>query len=404
MRSLWRIGKNPSPQHFVKNTRVTQTDVARAAGVHNTTVSLALRNCPALPEETRHRIQAIAKDMGYCPDPVLQALVAYRNGQSQKRLPQVIAYVTNWDTKWGWRDDSEQLQYFTGAERRATECGYQLEHFSLADSSITQRRLGDILYHRGIKGMVLASHSPKQDLLCEIDWSRLSGIKIGSFPRLPALCRVMNDEHGGLRTALRKVLHAGYQRIGLVLPRGWDELAEQAWSSAFLIEQSLNPDATFLPILRRDAWAISTASEENEFGNATNAAALEGWIALHQPEVIMGWSSHCLRDLRMLGMALPRDVAFVDLSLEDATGYLAGVHHDREKTGQLAIDLLLSRLERNDNGLPRTPTTTLIESAWRNGDSLPKRSPQPLRKLRPAPDHRDSLRGDALIGAVQQAV
>ncbi|HZZ57506.1 MAG TPA: LacI family DNA-binding transcriptional regulator, partial [Opitutaceae bacterium] len=49
--------------------RVTLADVARKAGVHVTTVSLALRNNRRLPEPTRLRLQALAKRMGYAPDP-----------------------------------------------------------------------------------------------------------------------------------------------------------------------------------------------------------------------------------------------------------------------------------------------------------------------------------------------
>src|SRR5690606_18100520 len=56
--------------------RVTLSDIAKQAEVHVTTVSLALRNHPRLPERTRKRIQKIAEELGYQPDPVLQALVA----------------------------------------------------------------------------------------------------------------------------------------------------------------------------------------------------------------------------------------------------------------------------------------------------------------------------------------
>lgn len=52
-----------------------------------TTVSLALRNHPRLPEKTRHRIQKLAKEMSYRPDPVLQALVAYRGKVMERRNP-----------------------------------------------------------------------------------------------------------------------------------------------------------------------------------------------------------------------------------------------------------------------------------------------------------------------------
>ncbi|HEX9783767.1 MAG TPA: helix-turn-helix domain-containing protein [Opitutaceae bacterium] len=74
---------------------VILADIARQAGVHVTTVSLALRNHPRLPECTRSRLQALAKEMGYAPDPALRALVAYRDKFMTHRNLQTIAYITN---------------------------------------------------------------------------------------------------------------------------------------------------------------------------------------------------------------------------------------------------------------------------------------------------------------------
>ena len=43
--------------------RVVLADIAKKAGVHVTTVSLALRNSPRLPEATRTRIRALAESI-----------------------------------------------------------------------------------------------------------------------------------------------------------------------------------------------------------------------------------------------------------------------------------------------------------------------------------------------------
>ena len=61
--------------------RVTLAAIAAQAGVHVTTVSLALRNSPRLPIATRDRIRKLADELGYAPDPMLQALVAYIKSQ-----------------------------------------------------------------------------------------------------------------------------------------------------------------------------------------------------------------------------------------------------------------------------------------------------------------------------------
>jgi DNA-binding LacI/PurR family transcriptional regulator len=46
------------------------------AGVHLSTVSLALRNDARLPATTRQRIQALAQRQGYSPNPLVSILMA----------------------------------------------------------------------------------------------------------------------------------------------------------------------------------------------------------------------------------------------------------------------------------------------------------------------------------------
>ncbi len=55
--------------------KATLDDVARSAGVHRTTVSLALRNHPRIPQATRDRVKQIANDLGYRINPLVSALM-----------------------------------------------------------------------------------------------------------------------------------------------------------------------------------------------------------------------------------------------------------------------------------------------------------------------------------------
>lgn len=63
--------------------RVTIKDLARAAGVSTTTVSLALRDDARISQATRARVQAVAAQLGYSRDPALAALVALRDESSR---------------------------------------------------------------------------------------------------------------------------------------------------------------------------------------------------------------------------------------------------------------------------------------------------------------------------------
>ena len=55
--------------------RPNMQQIADAAGVSKSAVSLALRNDPRIPESTRKRIQTVADKMGYRRNPVVDSLM-----------------------------------------------------------------------------------------------------------------------------------------------------------------------------------------------------------------------------------------------------------------------------------------------------------------------------------------
>src|SRR5262245_17392188 len=131
------------------NSRISMATVAARAGVHTTTVSLALRNHPSLPLDTRQRLQALAAEMGYERDPALNALVAYRRQSPPSKGNPPLAYVTNWESPWGWKEHPAHAAFFEGAQHKAAELGYQLEHFWLREEGRSHRQVSRVLSARG---------------------------------------------------------------------------------------------------------------------------------------------------------------------------------------------------------------------------------------------------------------
>src|SRR5512135_1529532 len=112
---------------------VTLQDVADAAGVHRSTVALALRGCERISAPTRKKIQDLAHRMGYEINPFVAALMKSRRSGTEARAV-TLAYVTCYPTRWGWRPPSvDRPDYFPGAAARATELGCHLEHFWLKE-------------------------------------------------------------------------------------------------------------------------------------------------------------------------------------------------------------------------------------------------------------------------------
>jgi DNA-binding LacI/PurR family transcriptional regulator len=64
----------------VRPKRVTLQDIADAAGVHIMTVSNALGDKRSVAAETREKVQRIARELNYIPNPVARSLVGGRTG------------------------------------------------------------------------------------------------------------------------------------------------------------------------------------------------------------------------------------------------------------------------------------------------------------------------------------
>ena len=353
------------------NDLVTMAHVAKRAGVHVTTVSLALRNHPSLPEVTRERIRKLAAEMGYRPDPSLRALMAYRKRQRQSRTVETLAYVTNWDSRWVWKEFLAHAQFFEGATQRAQELGYALEHFWLGEPQLTERRLGDIFYARGITGLVLASQRYDRDIRLDFDWARFTAVKIDYFPHEPQLHAVTNDQRSILRLATRKVLAAGYRRVGLVLHADWDLGSDFSMSTGFIEAQQGIPARQRIPI----HYIEKTNPPPGEkWGGRAPCSALKAWLRKYRPEAVIGFGLAVLPQLRELGLSVPQDLAFADMFAVDSDGTVAGVRHNCRRVGELAIELLAGQLQSHQLGLPPVATATLVGGTWIDGATLPIRS------------------------------
>ena len=357
------------------NERVTMATVAKQAGVHPTTVSLALRNHPSLPPATRQRLQDLAEQMGFKRDPALSALVAYRLQARPRTGDPQLAYITNWDTRWGWKDHPAHQEFFDGATERASTFGFRLTHFWLGEPGLTHRRMSRILISRGIAGLIIASHRSEHSAPLDFDWPKFSAVKIDFSPREQQLHLITNDQRTIIGLAMQRVLGAGYRRIGLVMPYWWDDFVDLAWSAGFLAEQQLIKAADRIPILYYSTplrpTRISTAGPDF----VVPSHRLAKWLKQHRPEVLLSYGPFVRPSLAELGLAVPKDLAFVETFLLSPDGTTAGVRQNCRRVGELAVEILEGQLHHNNYGVPSIPTATLVEGTWHDGASLPPRPP-----------------------------
>jgi len=103
--------------------------------------------------------------------------------------------------------------------------------------------------------------------------------------------------------------------------------------------------------------------------------AFEAWFKRYRPEVLVTHGAFVRKRLEELKISIPRDVAFVDIFLQEFEGRTAGVRHNSRRVGELAVEILVGQLHQHTYGVPPFATATLVEGTWFDGESLPSRVP-----------------------------
>jgi LacI family transcriptional regulator len=342
--------------------RVSLKDIAERAGVHATTVSMALRNHPRLPERTRTRIKKIATEMGYTRDPALSALVQYRNEAFRRRNPPVIAYVTDWSDLTGWKKALCHPDFHEGARMRAEELGYKLEHFSLRESGMTPARMSKILQTRGIRGVILSSFEHPVERL-ELDWDQFVAVKIDLQPVWPPLHVITNNHLQIMRSGWERVREFGYRKPGAVYGDDWSSHVKELWDVGYAWEESKLPrDCRVPPFL---------------FGSGVGASRrhrFPAWFEKYRPDVLLGPNREVMEQVEEMGLRVPDDVAVADIFLERRDAFFAGIVHNSLEVGAKAVEILSGMVINNQSGIPGIPIRTDINGTWFDGPSCPDQS------------------------------
>ncbi len=345
-----------NPSHVV-----TLRDIARATGLHYSTVSLALRDSPRLSPATREKIQGTAHTLGYRPDPMLTALNVYRRASSQPRYQATIGWINNWPRREQLFENPEFLEYFQGASERAERLGYLLEQFWLQEPGMSPERLNRILRARNIQSILLAP-LPKPNAIKGIDYQHVSAVCFGYSMQPSVLNVVTNHQFHSMSLLLRHLFGMGYRRPGLCLPTEMDDKAESSYLSSWLLTHWKRPDLGCVPPLLLD-----DAREE------VVAAPLRKWLREHQPDVVIGLA-YIGRKTQELGWAVPEQIGFANLSVNLAEPHWSGIYQNNKMIGRGAVDLVVGMLQRGDRGIPEIPIRLSVESTWMPGTTL---RPQP---------------------------
>jgi LacI family transcriptional regulator len=340
--------------------KVTMRKLAAALGVSANTVSLALRGSPMVAAKTRRRVADLAEKMGYRRNPIVsQVMSALRRSQAPVFQATLALVNANHDPD-ALRDHPTIPTYVAGCEARAARQGYRFDRFWLHDRAHKPESWRRTWRARGIRGVVLVGLMDTNELPVPLAalWQEFPCVVTGVRTRNPALPFSCVDHYNLVLTAFERVRALGYQRPGLVMDEVIDVLVERRFSAGFTTGQGGLPRAQRLPIF------LETGREERD------RARFGRWYDRHQPDVIFTLYNRVFRWLEAKSLRVPGDVGVIQLEWRAARPDIAGMHQHNDLTGEAAVDMIISQIHNQENGLAASQRSTLISATWMDGTSV----------------------------------
>jgi LacI family repressor for deo operon, udp, cdd, tsx, nupC, and nupG len=333
-------------------TRISLADIARKAGVHITTVSLALRDSPRLPVATKTRIKTLADEMGYQPDPMLSALTAYRRNAKIQQTQGTLAWITT-------TRDIQFPTYYRGALERCEELGYKLDQFALRETG--PARLSKVLRARNIQGLLLAPQARNRAHL-NLTWEEFSAVTFGFTLARPQLHVVTNAQYRSTRIGMRALRARGYRRIGFVTTYNTEERTDQNFSAGYMVEQArLKENNRIPPLILKD---ISAEEQKKIF---------RVWYRKYRPDAVLDHYNRIPVYMNEMGISYEECALATMVRAQDETE-IAGIDQNDRVIGRTAVDFVVGMIHRNERGVPPVPFRILVQGSWVDGKSVIRRS------------------------------
>jgi DNA-binding LacI/PurR family transcriptional regulator len=266
-------------------------DVARAAGVSQSTVSRVLSGAPTvvpIAPETRERVATAARRLGYRPNPLARGL----RGARTMLLGVIVREITD--------------PFFAGAvEAVSTEAsrrGYNVvlgTAHARADEAIA---LWAVLEARHCDAIVLLGDTRDQPRLIEdLRDSQVPVVALWAGSRPSEMASVGVDNRAGIDAAVTHLQGLGHRRIAFVGGRRLGDIAER--ESAFVDAVTRNGEAL------RKGYVRSTVNNPTRGGEA-----LRGLLRLAEPPTAVVCATDvlaigALHEAYEQGLSVPRDLS-----------------------------------------------------------------------------------------------
>ncbi len=311
---------------MIRQHRISLKDLAARLGVSIATVSRALRNSHEVSDELRERVQKLAKELNYRPNPFAQSL--------RSEAPKVIGVVV----------PNLVAHYYSavldGIEDYASQEGYSVIAINSHESYIKEEKAIDNFINMHVEGIIACLSQDTVDYT-HFESVHKMGIPLVFFARtcLPELfSQVVANGAEAAQHATCHLLETGSKRVAFLGgPNHLDMVRRRKHGYLeALKDRKIGIDRSII------------VCEKIDFERA-RIAALNMLSSENPPDAILAFNdiiTYAAFDaIKTLGKRIPEDVAIIGFSDTNASAFvtpkLSTIEDQSHKTGCVACELLM---------------------------------------------------------------
>ncbi len=310
----------------------TIEDVAAAAKVSVATVSRALRGLPNVAAATRARVEKVATELQYRPDPNASRLAAGRTFTVGMAVPILGAWYFS--------------QVVAGAQQELAAAGYDLLLMGVGSGEARRRFVSEwALIQKRVDGLILVDLRLDRTEVSELQQVRAIVAAVGD--RYAPFSSVNLDNQAAAASATKHLIDLGHRRIGVIgaqtqlVALSFSVPAERRAGYRFALTQA--------GIVNDPALEVA-----GDFTIEGGAAAMRRLLALQEPPTAVFAMSDemafgALQVARQAGIRVPEDLSVIGFDDHDVSAVvgLSTVRQSVTGAGAMAARFVIETIAEN---------------------------------------------------------
>lgn len=329
--------------------RVSLRDIAKKAGVSQSTVSRALRNDARISETIRERVRTIAQRIGYRPDPLVAKLMAQMRAAREARFECLLGFLLP-------QEDYPPGYYremLTGARERAKSLGYLVDEFKTSLGKKDVVTLNRVLMARGAEGILILPRLKPEPPPVGLNVKHFAIVSCALFTSDFPVHQVSPDHFGNMMHILQKIRAMGLKRPALV---SWEDFdRRQHWA----------PRMTYYFYYHDVVGKPPPPIFDWHKYSGDLAAPFMAWFHKVTPDVLLVVGPVIADAVTgILRRAGVRKIPPIFGVGHMPPGY-RGINEKPANIGSAAVDILTSHIVRNEKGWPADVKLMTLEGSLR---------------------------------------